>query len=67
MSLQDAIKRLAAVSGSAEMSGCETPDEPPGQSNDGIETPVARRARFRLKLLRRLVDGHLGSARQKTR
>jgi len=67
MNLQDANRKLDAVSGSAEMSGCETKEELPGQSNESSEILVTRRANFRLKLLRKLEEGHLGSARLKTR
>jgi hypothetical protein len=67
MSLQDAIRQLNAVSDSPATTRCKTTEEPPGQSNDGIETSEARRTYFRLKLLRKLEEGHLGSARQETR
>ena len=67
MNLQDALRRFDAVSESEEKCGRELTEEPPGQSNEIIETPVAGSVYYRLKLLRKLQDGHLGSARQDTR
>lgn len=63
MSLQDENRQLNEVPGSVEASGCETKGEPSGQPNRNIQNQVARSVYFRLKLLRRLVEGHSGADR----
>ena len=63
MSLQDAIRRLDAVCGSAATSGCQTTEEPPRQSYENIGDPEARREFFRRNLRRVLEEGHLGAGK----